>query len=31
VTRQLGALPVIDWFCARLGLGELLAGHRQVV
>jgi hypothetical protein len=24
VTRQLGALPVIDWFCARLGLGELL-------
>ena len=24
VTRQLGALPVIDWFCARLGLGALL-------
>ncbi len=23
-TRQLGALPIIDWFCARLGLAELL-------
>jgi hypothetical protein len=24
VTRQLGALPIVDWFCDRLGLGELL-------
>ena len=23
-TRQLGALPIVDWFCHRLGLGELL-------
>ena len=23
-TRMLGPLPVIDWFCARLGLAELL-------
>jgi transposase len=23
-TRQLGALPIIDWFCHRLGLRELL-------
>jgi Domain of unknown function (DUF4277) len=23
-TRQLGALPIVDWFCDRLGLGELL-------
>jgi hypothetical protein len=23
-TQQLGALPVIDWFCQRLGLNELL-------
>ncbi len=24
LTRQLGGLPIIDWFCTRLGLGELL-------
>jgi Domain of unknown function (DUF4277) len=24
VTRRLGALPVVDWFCARLGLAGLL-------
>jgi transposase len=24
VTRQLGPLPIIDWFCRRLGLAELL-------
>ena len=29
VTRQLGALPVIDWFCARLGLGALLEAFVQ--
>jgi hypothetical protein len=23
-TRQLGALPIVDWFCDRLGLGGLL-------
>jgi transposase len=23
-TRQLGALPIVDWFCDRLGLDELL-------
>jgi transposase len=24
VTRQLGALPIVDWICGRLGLAELL-------
>jgi hypothetical protein len=24
VTRQLGALPIVDWFCERLGLAGLL-------